>query len=682
MWIRVILLLHVQLLYCFFAAYAQLPAANEQAASRQQLIDEKRRAIQAANERKIDSLKREIARTPDDTMKVMQLIALSDAQSNDPEKAVTHYGEQARLLAKKLHFKRGSILADQSIGGIYQTRKDYAKAMEYYQEAIDLAEGNIHIIDNLHAPMLNLYFYLGDYPGAMKMVTEELVAFEKLKDIRGIAHCNNLLGYIYFKQENFPEAEKYYNRYVLNARQLNDSNLLTHALGEVADVYTDEGKYGEAFAALFRVVEICNGGLDSLYNVIRTRNNIGWLFPQYKSKAMYRLGRNYKLAGDLPNALTYARASVDYLARGGTANDYDSASYYIHLGDVYKELKDYPKAISYLRFGFEISKRIRHRENTRDAALYLSQTYEGQKNYDSAFFFYRLFTGLKDSIVNNNTKMMIAGIQGQYDVAQKDKKIFRQQQVKNFLIGGFILLLIILFLLYNRYRLRQNNRYQKELNRQQNELFNAIAVTQDQERKRIAEDIHDSLGSILSAAKLKLSSLKENQTNLAGEQLEKYQVAMQLLDDASAELRNISHNIMPATLSKLGLVAALRNLIGTISTHSGMQIDFSTHELTERLDEKTEMSIYRVVLELINNSVKHAGASKMTVQLIRYPDYINLTVEDNGRGFDYENELQSKKGIGLGNISSRVNYLSGKIFVDTSPGRGTSVIIDIPYAPR
>ena len=92
------------------------------------------------------------------------------------------------------------------------------------------------------------------------------------------------------------------------------------------------------------------------------------------------------------------------------------------------------------------------------------------------------------------------------------------------------------------------------------------------------------------------------------------------------------------------------------------------------------MSIYRIALELINNVLKHAAATKLTIQLIHYPEYINLLVEDNGRGFEYESELQSKKGIGLSNILSRVEFLKGKINIDTIQSRGTAVIVDIPYS--
>jgi signal transduction histidine kinase len=275
--------------------------------------------------------------------------------------------------------------------------------------------------------------------------------------------------------------------------------------------------------------------------------------------------------------------------------------------------------------------------------------------------------------------MKIAGIQGKYDITQKDREIARQQQIRNILIGSFVFLLIVLLLLYNSYRLKQKNKYQKELNRQQNELFNVIVSTQDQERKRIAQDIHDSLGSVLSAAKLKLSSLEESKKVLSSDLLEKYQASLDLLDEASTELRNISHNIMPATLSKLGLEAALQSLINKIAAHPKMQVNFTAHGFEGRIEETTEMSIYRIILELLNNIVKHAAAEKVSIQIIKYPAYINLMIEDDGRGFDYNKAFEEKKGIGLGNILSRVEYLNGTIEIDSAAGKGTTVIIEIPY---
>jgi two-component system, NarL family, sensor kinase len=626
----------------------------------------------------IDSLLKLTELSQQDTLKVNRLNILAVLFSNFSYDSAIGYATDAKNLSERINYPQGFSRALRNLGLITEAfKKNWATTIDFYKQAIVIAEKNNLYIDlhEYYSNVRNAYFYLGDYPNAMEIVTRELAGYEKMKDKPGIAHCNNFLGYIYFKQENFSEAEKYYNRYINNTRELNDSTMLAHALGEIADVYTEEKKYDQSFTSLFTVLKICDQHSDS--SGYSAKNEIKAWLPQYKGKAMYRLGKNYKLTGNLPEALKYSLAAMYFRPEIGIT-EYDKASNYINIGDIYKELKEYSKAINYLNLGLAISQRIDHRENTRDAAGYLSQTYALQQRYDSAFFFYRLFTSLKDSIVNNETKMKIAGIQGQYDVAKKDKEIVRQHQFRDILIGSFVFLLLTLVFLYNRYQLRQKNKYQKELNRQQNELFNAIAAAQDQERKRIAQDIHDSLGSILSAAKLKLSALKESQSSLSDEQTEKFRTTLQLLDEASAELRSISHNIMPATLSKLGLIAALKNLSNTISSHSGLQINFTSHDFTERIPEQTEMSIYRIVLELINNIVKHAQANKVTVQLIKYPDYINLSVEDNGRGFDYGSALQEKKGIGLGNILSRVEFLKGKMNVDSVPGRGTTVIIDIP----
>ncbi len=624
------------------------------------------------NKNKSDSLKRLITGAPDDTLKVLRLITVSNLQQT------TEFASQILSLSEKLHFTYGIAWGYHSIGSIYELRKDYKTAIKYYQQAIDLSEaaGNYHSgNDDIYPSLLNLYFYLGDYPGAMQTISREMTVAEKTNNKRRAAHCNNILGYIYFKQENFNEAEKYYNLYINNAKELKDSVLLAHALGEIADVYIAEKKYTQSINALFTTIQICDHLLD--YSATGNQN-------QYKRKAIFRLGKTYKLAGDLPRALEYSLNAIQYEPH--ILPEYDLASYYINAGDVYKELKEYKKAIHYLSYGLHLARDIRHRENTRDAAEYLSQTYALQHRYDSAFYFYQLFTGLKDSIVNNETKMKIAGIQGQYDIAKKDKEIeredkeiAREQQIRNILVGSFIFLLIVILLIYNSYRLKQKNKYQQENNRHQNELFNAIVSTQDLERKRIAQDIHDSLGSVLSAAKLKLSSLEESKKLLSADQQEKYQSTLGLLDEASTELRNISHNIMPATLSKLGIVAALQNLIDKISSHAGLQISFTAHEFEVRIEETAEISIYRIILELINNIVKHAAANKVTIQLIKYPAYINLTVEDNGRGFNYNKAAEEKKGIGLGNIFSRVEYLKGTIDIDSSPGKGTTVIIDIPY---
>jgi two-component system, NarL family, sensor kinase len=620
----------------------------------------------------IDSLIQLTGMNQPDTLKVNRLNMLASQIGNFSYDSAIGFATEAKDLAEKLHYEKGVSEALRNLGLINELlKKDWTTATGYYNNAIAVAEKN-KLYNELHvyySNVLNSYFYLGDFPNAMKISTKGLASAEANKDQDMIFRYNNLIGTIYFRQENFTDALKYYLQSLRMSENLNSDTQRVFANLGLADVYIAQKDSVKAFSCLFRSLDIALKTFD-----------IGTHLYRHKIPyTLYRIGYAYKTFGNNAEGLKYTLDALAYTQKV-SCDKFDIANYYLQAGDIYRKLNDYPNAKENLYKGLSIAEEIGHKEDTRDAYGFLSEIFSAEKKFDSAYLYLGLYTSLKDSIVNEVTQRSIAEIQGQYNVAKKDKEIVRQHQFRNILIGSFVFLLLTLVFLYNRYQLRQKNKYQKELNRQQNELFNAIAAAQDQERKRIAQDIHDSLGSILSAARLKLSALKESQTILSAEQSEKYQTTLQLLDEASAELRSISHNIMPATLSKLGLIAALKNLSNTISSHSGLLINFSSHDFTERIPEQTEMSIYRIVLELINNIVKHAQANKVTVQLIKYPDYINLSVEDNGRGFDYGSALQEKKGIGLGNVLSRVDYLRGKMNVDSVPGRGTTVIIDVPLS--
>ena len=583
--------------------------------------------------------------------------------------------------AQALHL-RGSVRAQyiemhllRDFANQFYENNQLDSAIHYLNKALAIAVSNHfdgEALHNLRVALNHNYFLLGDYAFAMKISTEGLSRSEQIGDKNRMAHFNNVIGYIHMRLKNFDKASVYFSAYLQQANDIKDTVLEAHALFNLGDLAIAQKKYDTA-------IDFFNKSINT-YNLVKGSSSIN--SKDREAFVSNKLAQCWKLKGDLNRAMLYIKTSLKATGDVSGVNAYDKSDYFINAGDIYNRRLMPDSALLLLKSGLAIAASINHREFKRDAFEQIAIAFSQLKAYDSAFIYQSRFSKLKDSILNESSQQEIfqrdADLQIERQQQLQRAAIQRQKLWRNIIIGIALFSLVTLGLLYNRYRLRQGNRYQQQLNRQQNELFNAIAVTQDQERKRIAEDIHDSLGSILSAAKLKLSALKESHPSLSEEQTEKYQVALQLLDEASSELRSISHNIMPATLSKLGLVAALRNLINTISSHSGMQINFSTHDFDNRVDEKIEMSIYRIVLELINNVVKHAAADKVTVQIVRHPDYINITVEDNGKGFDYSKALEQKNGIGLGNILSRVKYLKGSINVDAVADRGTTVIIDVP----
>jgi signal transduction histidine kinase len=508
----------------------------------------------------------------------------------------------------------------------------------------------------------------------MKITEQALSIAEKTGNAGMIASYYGLFGFIYLREGNFGVAKKYYTRYFNLSMQLKDSLALADAYCCLGDVYAGLRQQGNALGSFFKARHIYS----NLANFYSFQPPPGAETKQ-KERLAYtfnKISGAYFLNGNYVTALQYADSVFTY-ANATICNMYDLAAYYINTGNIYNHLKNYPAALLMLNNGAAISKKISHRENMRDAYAALAETYAGLHRYDSAYAFATLAALLKDSIVNEESIAKIAAVQSQYDSEKRDEATAQQNFVRNLLVVALLVGIAILSLLYSRYLLKQKNKYQAQANKQQSELFNAVVSAQDKERKRIAQDIHDSLGSMLSAAKLNLTGLEVDKMHVTNAQREKYETVLALLDDASSELRHISQNLMPATLLKLGLVAALQNLLERISAN-GLRIHFAVHDVKTRLDETMEISIYRIVLELVNNIVKHSAAEEATVQIIRYPSYLNITIEDNGRGFDYTQASAGTKGMGLGNILSRIEYLKGTMEVDSGKGTGTTVIIDIP----
>ncbi|WP_229368215.1 ligand-binding sensor domain-containing protein [Fibrisoma limi] len=222
----------------------------------------------------------------------------------------------------------------------------------------------------------------------------------------------------------------------------------------------------------------------------------------------------------------------------------------------------------------------------------------------------------------------------------------------------FVLLAIASVRLYTRARLRRQRTNLKR-----------VLQAQEEERQRLAADLHDDLGATLSVIKGQLQTLHRTHEGLEG--------PIQLMKKAIIDLRHISHHLMPPEFVRLGLVEAIREIVRRAEAGSDIRFLFISFGQERRLDHETELTIYRIAVELINNAIKHAGATQITIQLIFYPQYVSLLVEDDGRG--YAITAQNEQfGIGLRNIRSRVAYLKSKLAVDSGEA-GTTITLEVPY---
>lgn len=301
----------------------------------------------------------------------------------------------------------------------------------------------------------------------------------------------------------------------------------------------------------------------------------------------------------------------------------------------------------------------------------------------------RLFNFMTDTLGYNQLVLATQELETKYETAQKEQHIITQQlriRQKNGLIGAlaagaFLLLLLAVLawaLLRNRRKIhRQETQIQqqkiKELE-QERQLGYAGAVMQGQEneRSRLARDLHDGLGGMLSGIRQTLLAVKGDQ-NLQTPALGQ---AIGDLDRSITELRHIARNMMPEALVRFGLKDALEDYCDHMRQGDKLQIHFQAFGMNERLPQETEVVLFRIAQELLNNVVRHAGASSVLVQLLRDGPRLSLTVEDDGKGFDTRN-LEAVQGVGWVNIRSRVNYLGGILDVRSAPGEGCSVHIQI-----
>ena len=204
----------------------------------------------------------------------------------------------------------------------------------------------------------------------------------------------------------------------------------------------------------------------------------------------------------------------------------------------------------------------------------------------------------------------------------------------------------------------------------------AVLKGEEKERTRLAKDLHDGLGGMLSGIKYSLNTMKGNLI-MTPENHQAFERSMDMLDSSIKEMRRVAHNMMPEALVKFGLDTALRDFCNDINQSGALRVTYQSIGLQDAsIDQTTGITIYRIVQELINNTMKHAAARTAIVQLSGRQHLLTVTVEDDGKGFD-TSILRQAGGIGWSNIINRVEFLKGKLDIDSQPGKGTSVHIEL-----
>ena len=321
-----------------------------------------------------------------------------------------------------------------------------------------------------------------------------------------------------------------------------------------------------------------------------------------------------------------------------------------------------------------------------------SQAYGQLGQFDSAYYHETRSGLLQDSL----QRVLSKSIQWELEQSKKDERI-RTLQVENLekenermnlIIIVVISILIILALVASLVILKLRSKTklaekERQIDRQKvdellknqelSSIMNVLEI-QEKERKRIAQDLHDRLGSMLSMVKLHFKNTEKNLEQLKQQNKDEYEKASKLLDEACDEVRKIAHNLISGVLRKFGLVAALNDLGHTVEQSGQLTMEVVTTGLDERLGWDYELNIYRVIQELLANTMKHAEATEVTIQLLRNNGNLRVIYEDDGRGFD---DSKIQLGMGMKNIASRLDKLGSALQTDSGKGGGSTFMFNV-----
>ncbi len=581
-----------------------------------------------------------------DTVKVRILDGLSVAYSEkEPEKSFSYAMLQFKL-SKAIAHPMGMADALSSIGIYYEYKGNYKLAHLNYQKALAIAKRN-DFKDFTVFMLCNIgicYFKQGIYPEALKFLQEALRESEASHSVDNILACTNNIGNVYFSLHKHELALQYYLKALqLQLRQKEPYNISITYLN-IGESYREVGKDDLALEYLAKSLE--NAKKDGDYNTMAA-NYSG-------------LGRVYSNKKDYPKALeNHLKAKA---IREDTQNTSGMCMSYISLGDVYLKMGKNAEALRYVQMAQDLIKGRSEVELSAEINHQLSAIYSALGNYKMAFESQKLYKIYNDSTFNaENHKQLVEqqlnfdfrNIQEKKDlVARQEAK--RQKDTRNFIVIIAALVVIFLVILILQRNKIARIRRQKAL--------------QD-ERNRINRDLHDSLGAQLSTVRMYVSGLQgePKATDTVNDTLG-------LLDDSIHELRRIMNDEESSQFKEIGLIEAVAAL--ATKTHLLHTITFSlNHNFDTRLPHHIEHELYRILQELVNNTLKYADAKQITIDLTQRDGNIILFYEDDGKGFD---PVSALRGNGISNIEFRAQQLKGNVEIDSEPGHGARTIVEIP----
>lgn len=584
---------------------------------------------------------------------------------------------------------------------------DLPRALEYVNQSVELADDEV-LLGDIYDQKGRLHFVSGELDEALINFRDAKTSKERAGDTDQAARINNRVGVVLLRQKKHQEALEVFLESASFFEDAGDEVNLAMSHNNMAGVFADMGDYSNAVRYNELALPVFQENNIQQYEIITLTNLAGQflrlnnfeesldynrqaeiigdeLQDQYALGIVYNnFGQIYFEQGEFETSLDYYKKSL--AAKEAIGNYSNMVPIYNNLGQTLTELDRPQEAIQYLEKGLPLSNGDERWHVTSN----LAKAYSVAGQPDSAVHYFDVTLSHRDSIFTTDRQRVIDELRTQYESERQELEIAQlesSQQQNRMLLTGlsglFVATLIIGFLALKNTRKKriiaqQNEKLEKQhveklLKEQELIGINAMLEGQEKEREKIAEELHDTIGSSLATLKLYIESLDDGRKKEDYHQL--HQKTSHLLEETYDEVRKIAHSKSAGVLIRKGLVPAVESMASRISEARKIDIQVIGTGLEDRLENSVEISIFRSIQELLSNAVKYSRASEMVVQMTQHDEMLNIMVEDNGVGFD---PGKVQWGLGYTTIQNRVDDFGGDLTIDSSPGNGTTVILNIP----
>ena len=625
----------------------------------------------------IDSLRTQVQSDQiPDSLKVQYYNKIAEAFIYQNPDSAQFYLERSIPLAQESKFLKGEARAMILAAIRAEAISKFDEALDYNEKALSLYQElkDSVFIANVLSNLGIIYEAKGEKETGIAYHMRALTIFQQNNNWLGLYKTYNNLGILFRSIGEPDKAIEYYHlaekELITLEKETSDKNQ-TYDLGRgalknnIANIYFDLAQFD---SSLVNAREA-----HSLYKKTGVE--------QYEPNALEVIGSSLFMQKRYQPAIDTFQLAIKLSQKYGNLKEQALIQY--RLSQAYNQTGNSSKALEFGRNSLLNAQKAESLEDIRNAHAAMADAANSLGNYKMAFDNQRLYKQYSDSVFNLEKAQAVAEIDTKFKTAEKEKTIaeqkltlaeqevdIKEQQANIAWLGGGILVLVlggIIFYVQNK--AQQKAQLQEAIITEQERGLEAIFQATEEERTRIAKDLHDGVGQKLSALKMGFEQLVEKANLVDGSAQIKT-----LIDETARDTRNISHQMMPKTLTELGLAPAIEDSLSKTLGATGIQWQFEHFNLQERYESAKEIALYRILQELINNVIKHSQASEVDIQLFQNGQNLLMVVEDNGRGMNN----QANDGHGLLNIKNRLKTFQGKANFESELNQGTTVTISLP----